>query len=238
MQPSSLGHHFAISVGKRCAKCSCPTPLSSFPLCPLTPRGTTQASPFFYREGYKLWGKWKVCPLKKTLDSQIPTFLWREPSLMQHHHRQECVHIWMSTRKESLTIFTCLTDHCGAFLWDKEVKRVKKNSLYSMCWVQGDSRISKLTQLKRFRVDLEAKLKIRDLELWEKREQLKHENWYPMALPNMTPLSRPRELLNGPELDLPTVVRLCSKLQRMSSTGLRNELQQTEGFGNLGKAYV
>lgn len=40
-----------------------------------------------------------------------------------------------------------------------------------------------------------------------------------MVLPNMTPWSRPGELLNGPELDLPTVVSLYSKLQRMSSTG-------------------
>lgn len=160
-----------LSGKERCAKCSYPTPLHSFPLCPLTPRRTTQASPSFYRAGYKLWGPWNVHPSKKTLDSQIQpllTFLWREPSVMQHNHRQECVHIWMSSRKESLTAFVCLTDHCGASVWDKEVKRVKTTSLLSVYLVQGDRRTSKLTQLKRFQVDLkwEAKLKMIDLELW------------------------------------------------------------------------
>lgn len=54
----------------------------------------------------------------------------------------------------------------------------------------------------------------------------------------MTPWSRPRGLRNTPELDLLTGVRLYSELQRMSSTITRNELQQKEGFGNLGNSYM
>lgn len=171
MQPSSLGHHLATSVGKRdVPKCSYSPPQPFF-FALSHPEGW--AAPPFYRERYELWGKWAVCPSKKSLHSQIqplPTCLWREPRVIYHHHRQECMHVWMSTRK-NLTCSHALHITGGPVAETRKSKDWRVG-LYIQCIGFKGARPSRVD------VKWDAKLKIIDLELWEKREQLKHENWY------------------------------------------------------------
>lgn len=151
-------------------------------LCPLTPRGPPQAAPPFHWEGSELWGKWKVDPSKKSLHSKfqhLPSCLSIEPHVTQHRHRQECKHICIPLSSESLTAYTRPYKSLWASDRDREVRRVKKRSLFSVYWVQGNSKSSKLKQFKRFRVDFkwEARLKIIDLGAM-KIEQLNQKNWY------------------------------------------------------------
>lgn len=134
MQPSSLGHHFAISVGKRdVPNVPAPLPSAAFLSALSHPEGQHKHHLPSTGKGINSGESEKYVLRRKPWTLKFSPF---PPSFGEPHS------VHMPYRS----------------MWDlslrQGVRRVKKNYLYSMYWVQGDSRTSKLTQLKRFRVDL------------------------------------------------------------------------------------
>lgn len=85
MQPSSLGHHFATSAlgilrgEERCSKMFLPhSPQGLFLSALSHSEGHHKKQPPFHWEGYELWRKWKVGPLKTQIQP-LPSCLWIEP---------------------------------------------------------------------------------------------------------------------------------------------------------------
>lgn len=152
MQPSSLGHHVATSAlgilsgGREMFQnVSTPLPSRAFPLCSLTPRGTSQEATSLPLG--RVWALEKVKSRSFKDPNPAPSLLPLDRAICNLTPSQTRVSAGLNFSKEGepYSVHMPLTDHCGASDRDKKVRRMKTRSLFSMYRAQGKSKPSKLS---------------------------------------------------------------------------------------------
>lgn len=136
MQPNSLDHHFATSVGKRdIPKCSYLTPLISFSSLPShTQRDVTSSTSLLQGKVWAL-GKVKSRPFEEevTLWNPVLSLPPLDRSMCEVTPSQTKMHaFFLFLRKESFTVFTCLTDQYGASHETRKSSECRRG-LYVQC---------------------------------------------------------------------------------------------------------